>query len=181
MSDQKNLETGTDSIGRWMIIAAWGSLIVLLSIIFSNVLEKQQNPNQKLQVNYSKAGVPEVVLKQNRAGHYVASGKINGHSVVFLVDTGATDVAVSKALADKLSLPRGAVFSSRTANGTVKSTQTQLNRVQLGPIEIADVSASILPTMREGEVLLGMSFLRQLELVQRGKNLTLRQYLRGAD
>ncbi len=159
-----------------MIVATWASLVVLLSLIFSNILDKQKNPNQEPKVNYGKAGVAEVVLEQNRAGHYVATGKINGYSVVFLVDTGATDVALSRQLADKLSLPRGAVFNSRTANGTVKSIQTRLNHVQLGSIKITNVEASILPTMRENEVLLGMSFLKQLELVQRGSRLTLRKY-----
>jgi len=106
----------------------------------------------------------------------VASGKINGLPVTFLLDTGATDVAVSTELAARLKLPQGAVFSSRTANGTVRSIRTHLEQVQLGPIEMNNVMASILPAMREDEVLLGMSFLRQLELIQRGDRLTVRQY-----
>jgi len=159
-----------------MIVGAWAVLIALLSLIFSGILDKQNNPNQNLRANYNQAGLPEVVLKRNRAGHYMATGMINGHPVLFLLDTGATDVAIPSGLAKKLSLPRGATVNSRTANGTVKTTRTRLNKVQLGAIEINDVTASILPSMPNDEVLLGMSFLKQLELIQRGDSLTLRQY-----
>jgi len=157
-----------------MIVGAWAVLIALLSLIFSGILDKQNNPNQNLRANYNQAGLPEVVLKRNRAGHYMATGMINGHPVLFLLDTGATDVAIPSGLAKKLSLPRGATVNSR--NGTVKTTRTRLNKVQLGAIEINDVTASILPSMPNDEVLLGMSFLKQLELIQRGDSLTLRQY-----
>ncbi len=176
MNDERKLVPVTGAVGRGMIVAAWALLLILLSLLFSDLLERQQNPNQALQSRVSGSGVAEVVLVQNRAGHYVASGKINGLPVTFLLDTGATDVAVSTELAARLKLPRGAVFSSRTANGTVRSIRTHLDQVQLGPIKIKNVAASILPAMLEDEVLLGMSFLRQLELVQRGDRLTVRQH-----
>ena len=118
----------------------------------------------------------EVVLKRNPNGHYLAGGEINGVRVTFLLDTGATDVAISEELAKRLDLRRGAVRLSRTANGTVRSWNTVLDDVKLGSIRLGNVRASILPTMHAGEVLLGMSFLKQLELVQRGNMLTLKQY-----
>lgn len=159
-----------------MIMGAWIMLIALMTLIFSEVLDRQNNPNQELRVNYGQAGVPEVILKRNRAGHYVATGSINGQQVYFLLDTGATDVAVPQNLANKLNLPKRGTINSQTANGIVRSTRTQLDEVKLGAIKIANVDASILPSMPNDEVLLGMSFLKQLEMIQRGDSLTLRKY-----
>lgn len=166
----------TRRLGGWLIVGAWVLLLALLTLVFSNILDYQRNPNRVVESVTGQQGIPEVVLKRNKAGHYVATGKINGHSVIFLVDTGATDVAVPESLAVKLGLKRGARVSSLTANGTVFSWQTRLEEVTLGAIRLRDVRGSILPTMRGDAVLLGMSFLRELELLQRDDQLTLRQY-----
>ena len=72
-------------------------LIALLagaSFFFYDLLEGINNPNRTVTVNVSEGGLPQVVLKQNRQGHYVATGKINGQPVQFLLDTGATNVAI---------------------------------------------------------------------------------------
>jgi aspartyl protease family protein len=121
-------------------------------------------------------GVPQVVLKRNRSGHYVATGSINGFPVIFLLDTGATDVAVPRVVADRLGLKRGAPVVNQTANGQVTSWRTRLDEVRLGPVRRRNVRASILPNMQGSEVLLGMSFLKHLEMVQRDGRMTLRQY-----
>lgn len=159
-----------------MIIAAWVLLLLLLTLFFGQVLEQRENPNVLPGGNISSQGVREVVLQRNAQGHYVASGMINGYPVVFLLDTGATDVAVSEALANRLGLEkRGGAFS-HTANGVVAVWQTVLDRVTLGVIEMRDVRATILPELKPAnQVLLGMSFLKKLELVQRDGVLTLRQ------
>ncbi|MCW8908603.1 MAG: TIGR02281 family clan AA aspartic protease [Sedimenticola sp.] len=172
-----NREQGTNTrgIGKWMMVVAWVLLLGLLSFLFSDVLERQYNPNRTPLTGRDSDGSARVVLTRNRAGHYVASGLINGHPVRFLLDTGATDVAISGRLAERLQLPRGAQTLSRTANGTVMTWSTRLSEVTLGEIVQHDVRASVLPSMGEDEVLLGMSFLKRLELVQRGNQLTLRQ------
>ena len=115
-----------------------------------------------------------MVLKRNRAGHYVASGRINGEPVVFLVDTGATDVALPLSLAHRLGLTLGAERVSKTANGNVRTWSTRLDSVGLGGLTARGVSAAVMPNMPGEEVLLGMSFLKRFELLQRGKTLTLR-------
>ena len=63
----------------------------------------------------------------------------------------------------------------QTANGVVTAYATRLQRVELGEIALTDVRAHINPGMRGDDVLLGMSFLRQLDLTQRNGTLTLRQ------
>ncbi|MCG7975641.1 MAG: TIGR02281 family clan AA aspartic protease, partial [Candidatus Thiodiazotropha taylori] len=132
MSEQQNY-------GRWMIIAAWVLMLAMLTLLFSQWLERQNNPNRQLSVTTNLQGESSVVLKRNRAGHYVAPGKINGVDVVYLLDTGATLVAVSSSLAEKAGLQPGATSLSRTANGVVKSWLTEIDRLQLGPITMQNV------------------------------------------
>lgn len=165
----------TRKIGKGMIWLAWIAMLGMLTFVFSDYLEHQYNPNREAVSRITQGGVREVVLKRNRDGHYVATGKINGEPVVFLLDTGATLVSVPEALASRLGLERGAGLPAMTANGTVTVYGTRLDSVSLGDIEVHDVRASINPGMRGNEVLLGMSFMKDLELVQRNGTLTLRQ------
>lgn len=166
----------TQGLGKGMLIGAWVLLLLLLTLFFGGVLEKRNNPNRDPSGKISEQGVREVVLKRNAQGHYVASGFINGYPVTFLVDTGATQVAISEKLAERLGLEKQGGTFSQTANGVVAVWQTRLDRVTLGVIEQRDVRATILPDLRPwNQVLLGMSFLKRLELVQRDGTLLLRQ------
>ncbi|MES9968955.1 MAG: TIGR02281 family clan AA aspartic protease [Candidatus Thiodiazotropha sp.] len=159
--------------GRWMILSAWVLLLLLLTLLFSQWLDKRNNPNRELQVTTIDGDKTAVVLQRNRAGHYVAPGRVNGIGVRFLLDTGATYVAVSSSLAERAGLRRGMPTQSRTANGVVRSWLTKIDRLQLGPIEMREVKATILPSMPDGEVLLGMSFLKHLSLRQQGGELVI--------
>ena len=173
--DPNSEHTGQRRLGKGMIVGAWVALLFMLTLFFSAYLERQNNPNTNPATSTTGV-VKEVVLKRNRSGHYVASGSINGRKVIFLLDTGATDVAVSDELASSLGLRRGRRISSQTANGVVPAWQTRLSEVGLGDIRLNNVRASILSGLDGDEVLLGMSFLQQLEMVQRGKHLLLRQH-----
>jgi len=159
-----------------MLIAGWVLALLLLTGVFHGLLEERQNPNREVLSNIDGQGVREVVLRRNRAGHYVAAGELNGVPVTLLLDTGATDVAIPGGLARRLGLAAEGRGMSRTAAGDVEVLRTTLARVRLGTIELRQVRASILPQMEGEEVLLGMSFLKKLEMVQRGDVLTLRQY-----
>lgn len=159
-----------------MLIGAWVLLLALLTLFFGGVLEERSNPNPAPSGKVLEQGVREVQLRRNVQGHYVASGSINGQPVTFLVDTGATQVAVSEKLARRLGLKKQGGAFSQTANGVVAVWQTVLDRVQLGVIEQRQVKAVILPDLKPwNQVLLGMSFLKHLELVQREGSLLLRQ------
>ena len=158
-----------------MLLFAWVGGLALLTLLFQDVLESRFNPNAKPLEQQTGDGRQEVVLERNSKGHYVANGAINGRGVTFLLDTGATDVALPEALAERLRLPRQGGGLTQTANGTVAVWQTTLETVRLGGITLHDVRASIVPSMQAGDpVLLGMSFLRQLEFTQRDARLTLR-------
>jgi aspartyl protease family protein len=161
-------------IGRVMLFAAWVVGLAILALFFQREINDRENPNQDVEVALDEQGRARIVLQRNRAGHYVASGRINGEPVVFLVDTGATDVALPLGLARRLDLPLRAGGMSRTANGTVQTWSTRLDSVDLGGMTARRVRASVLPNMPGEEVLLGMSYLKRFELIQRGNTLTLR-------
>ena len=161
-------------IGRIMLFAAWIAALAILALFFQRLIGERENPNRDIEVALNAQGRPEVVLERNRAGHYVASGRINGEPVVFLLDTGATDVALPLPLARRLELPLRAGGMSKTANGNVRTWSTRLDSVDLGGLKARRVRASVLPNMPGEEVLLGMSYLKRFELIQRGGTLTLR-------
>ena len=159
---------------RVMLILAWIVALALATYWFGNWEEQRDNPNRQLQSVHGD-GYIEVRLASSRGGHYVLDGKINTRTVTFLLDTGATAVAVPQKLASELGLQPGAPVQIRTANGTVTGWRTRLDLLQLGDIQLHDVAALITPGMDGDEVLLGMSALKQLEFTQKGGTLVLRQ------
>lgn len=161
-------------LGKYMFFGAWILLLLLLAAFFQGWLEHAANPNRELAA-YDPNAPAEAVLQRNRGGHYVAPGTINGEPVQFLVDTGATDVNIPAAVASHLGLESGRPARAYTANGTITVYQTMLDSVRLGNIVRRNVRASINPGMGGNTVLLGMSFMQDLELTQRGDTLTLRQ------
>ncbi|MFC3092718.1 TIGR02281 family clan AA aspartic protease [Alteromonas sediminis] len=161
------------SSAKWMILLAWVCAIGICAWAFSGLLERQHNPNMRVESNQVGSNI-EVQLKQNRQGHYVANGKINGETVTFLVDTGATSVSVPAHLSEKLGLRPLGRGIARTANGNVEIAFTRIAQLELGDIMLNNVDASINPGMRDDHILLGMSVLRQLEFTQRGEWLILR-------
>jgi len=148
----------------------------MLYFVFAGMLEKQRNPNPQVIGSISEAGVREITLQRNRLGHYVANGQINGKPVTFLLDTGATSVAIPADIAEQLNLERGPKAYVTTANGIADAYLTRLDRVSLGAIELENVAANITPGYKSNQVLLGMAFLKHLEFSQRGDTLTIKQY-----
>ena len=164
-------------MGRGMIFVAALLMLGLLTWIFDGALDRQRNPNAS--VNAQDLGdVRQVVLEANRQDHYIATAEMNGQPVEVLVDTGATQVAVSQRVARRLDLPLGPTGRVSTANGTVQVRMTRLETIRLGSIEVRDVDAIVVPNMDEPEVLLGMNFLRDLEMTHRQGQLILKQYAR---
>lgn len=154
-----------------MMLAASFGLLALLTWFFSGQIDQRQNPNRVVYSAMENDRI-EVRLQGDRRGHFVATGQINGRDVTFLVDTGATLVSVPESLADRLGLPREAPIRLLTAAGPVQGWSTRLDEVRLGEIVKRDVAAAINPG-RHDSVLLGMSFLRHLELTQRDNELRL--------
>lgn len=167
-------QQGNRRIGKWMIFSAWLLGFAMVTLYFSYFLEKEQNPNQSVYSRQGESGETEVVLKRNRYGHYVATGSINAVTVQFMLDTGATDVAIPAKIADKLALSKGPEKRYSTANGMVTAYSTVLDSVSIGPIVIENVRASINPGLKGKQILLGMSVLKRIEFTQRGDTLILK-------
>ncbi len=161
-------------MGTGMTAIAWILALLIMTWLFSDLLEKQQNPNQHLAHSLGNTADNAVTLQRNRQGHYLAPGKINNKVVNFLLDTGATDVAIPGPLARKLQLDLTSQGISQTASGYVKTYGTRLDSVSIGNITLNNVKASVIETMPGDYILLGMSFLKHLELVQKGDLLTIR-------
>ncbi|MBB2495321.1 retropepsin-like aspartic protease family protein [Aquipseudomonas ullengensis] len=160
--------------GRVMLICAWIAALALATYWFGNWEERRANPNQQPQSMHGE-GFIEVRLASGRGGHYLLDGQIDGQTVTFLLDTGASAVAIPADLAKRLGLTRGAPVTLKTANGLSTGYRTHLTSLQLGEIQLHDVAALITPGMDGDEVLLGMSALKQLEFTQRDGTLVLRQ------
>ncbi|MCB1671498.1 MAG: TIGR02281 family clan AA aspartic protease [Gammaproteobacteria bacterium] len=175
MTNEKFPHQSTRTMGRGMMIAACVLGLGLLTLFYDGLLDRQINPNTNPASRIDENGVREVVLRQNRQGHYVTSGAINGKPVRFLLDTGATDVAIPLELARSSGLAPGYESRASTANGATVIYDTRIDELQLGDIQLYDVDASIVPNMQGDTILLGMSALRHIEFSQRGDALTLRQ------
>ncbi len=107
----------------------------------------------------------EIVLSAGPGGHFHADGAINGRAVRFLVDTGATYIAIGRDDAARLGLDLGRAQPLRmgTANGEVQAAKLTLGRVRVGGIELTQVEAVVLPAGMP-TVLLGNSFLSRLQM-----------------
>lgn len=163
----------TRRMGRVMAWLAALALLGVLWLFFEGQLERRNNPNRALVATPGSA--TELVLKRNRAGHYVAPGTINGQPVTFLLDTGATQVSVPARLGAELGLRAGTPAQVSTANGSITVRTTVIDELGLGPFLARQVRGHLNPGMdHDDQVLLGMSVLKHLEFTQRGDTLVLR-------
>lgn len=162
-------------LGSGMVIIGWLLLFSLLTYLFSDYLDKENNPNQNLAT--TQLGKTKLVeLQRNRYGHYVANGTINNKPVVFMLDTGATNISIPEKIAQRLKLKAGLKIPVNTANGEIEVYATMLDHVGLGAIKLNNFSANINPYFKGDEILLGMSFLKHLDFSQEGDKLLIRQY-----
>tara|TARA_R110002049_G_scaffold72497_2_gene187706 strand:- start:2698 stop:3219 length:522 start_codon:yes stop_codon:yes gene_type:complete len=162
---------GPPTLSKPVITVIWIALLLVTTVLFNGLLDDINNPNKELTVTINEFGKKEVILERNRYGHYVASGEINDQPVAFLLDTGATLVAIPAHIATQLNLKKGQAFQSQTANGSSQSYATTIDRLALGDIVMTNVPASISSGMEFDEILLGMSFLKHLHLTQQGRQL----------
>ena len=123
----------------------------------------------------SPSSAQSATLTANSQGHFVVDGQINGGSVRFLVDTGATAVSLSSADANRLGIDyrKGQPALMGTANGTTVAYRVTLNTVRVGDIVINNVDAAVLEGNQMPFALLGMSFLNRMEMKREGQIMVL--------
>jgi aspartyl protease family protein len=107
----------------------------------------------------------EVIIPVGPGGHFLSEGRINGRLVRFMVDTGATLIALSEVEADRIGLPwrEGRRVLMQTANGTTPSHLITLNSVRLGDVELANLQAAVLPASMP-YILLGNNVLGRFQM-----------------
>lgn len=114
----------------------------------------------------STAAMRSISIPKDARGHFQADGRIDGQRVSFMVDTGASVVALNERSAAKFGLrPRSSDYTATatTANGTVKAARTRIARIEVGDLIVRDVDAMVLPDSALSENLLGLSFLSKLK------------------
>ena len=131
-----------------------------------------------INTRYARPPVEVVSIAPDMRGMYFTSGAINGQPVRFLVDTGATTVAMNADDARRLGIDyrlRGQPVAVETASGRSRAWSVTLNEISVGAIRGYHVAAVVLEGDFPQQILLGMSFLGQLQIQRNGMLLELRQ------
>ena len=127
------------------------------------------------QVHVGGSGTGQrVVLKADARGHFVSSGQINGRVMQYMVDTGASTVAIGRNDADRMGLKyqSGQPVRMSTANGVTQGWRMKLDSVRIGDVEVFGVEAVITPQPMP-YVLLGNSFLTEFQLTRLNDQMVL--------
>jgi aspartyl protease family protein len=114
----------------------------------------------------ASAGSRSVNIPRDFRGHFATEGRIEGQRIAFMVDTGASMVALNESSAARFGFrPVPSQYNARvtTANGTIKAAHTRLPMVEVGGLIVRDVDAMVLPDEALSENLLGLSFLSKLK------------------
>lgn len=137
---------------------------------------------QKLRLGQSfaptaRGGRASATLEADSHGHFFANGQINGAAARFVVDTGATLIALGASDARRLGIDyrRGQRGVSNTANGPIGVWRVRLDSVRIGDIDLHQVDAEVSEGAAMPFALLGMSFLNRTEMHRDGTRMTLIQ------
>lgn len=131
---------------------------------------------QNVKSQPSGSGSGQIVLTADSAGHFLTTGYINGISVPFLVDTGASLISLGANDARRMGIDpsKGQPGLAHTANGSVKVTKVKLDRVRIGDIELHNIDAMVM-SHDMSPALLGMSFLNRMEIQRSAGSMRLKK------
>jgi aspartyl protease family protein len=128
-------------------------------------IERRYTLSRELSVGFAEPDRRQLSIARGQGGHYWVAGSINGQSVQFLVDTGATSVAINEIQARRLGIDYrvdGKPIVVSTAGGTAKAWRVHLNSVKVGAIDVLGVEAVVVEGGSPSDALLGMSFLSRV-------------------
>jgi aspartyl protease family protein len=111
------------------------------------------------------SGARTLSIPRDFRGHFATEGRIDGQRIAFMVDTGASVIALNESSAARFGLrpvPNQYTVRVSTANGTIKAAPTRIAMVEVGGLVVRDVDAMVLPDEALSENLLGLSFLSKL-------------------
>jgi aspartyl protease family protein len=148
------------------------------AVIEVNGQRDTYNLSDRVSGNFMAARQAEVRIPRHRSGAYMTAGEINGRRVDMMVDTGATAVALSEDEAQRLGIPykeTGKVAKVATASGTSSAWEVVLASVGVGEIRFNNVAALVVEGSSPTQVLLGMTFLGQLDMSHQDNLMILRR------
>jgi len=128
-------------------------------------VERSYSLSREYSDGFAEAEKKQLSIAKGAGGHYWIAGSINGQAVQFLVDTGATSIALNDGHARRLGIDYrviGRPLQVSTASGTVRGWQVSLDRVKVGELEVLGVEAVVLEGGSPADSLLGMSFLNRV-------------------
>jgi aspartyl protease family protein len=156
-------------------IMIFAALMVVLGTAMAEVADRMTSSSAQAHAatigsatpaNFAQAGPRSVSIPRDGRGHFLTDGRIDGQRIGFMVDTGASVIALNETSAARFGLrPSLADYNATvtTANGTVKAARTRLAMVDIGGLIVRDVDAMVLPDSALSENLLGLSFLSKLK------------------
>lgn len=156
--------------------------VKLVSVQGEQVVIEIGGKKRSLRVGQHAVGVSggdgsgKIVMTADTQGHFFTTGTINGASVRFLVDTGATMISLGESDARRVGIDfnRGQKAMTNTANGQAVVSKVQLDTVRIGDVTLHNVDALIHQTDMP-VALLGMSFLNRMEMQRDGSTMTLKK------
>ena len=128
-------------------------------------VERTYTLSREYSEGFAEPQKKQLSVVKGAGGHYWITGSVNGQNLQFLVDTGATSVALNDGHARRLGIDYRSVGSPlqvSTASGTARGWRVTLDRVKVGELEVLGVEAVVLEGSSPTEALLGMSFLSRV-------------------
>jgi aspartyl protease family protein len=147
------------------VLVALGSFMAQMADKFTPASASAAPPKAQA-ATVAQANSRSISIPRDARGHFQTDGRIDGQRVDFMVDTGASLVALNEKSAARFGLrPSRSDYNATvtTANGTIKAARTRLAMIDLGGIVVRDVDAMVLPDAALSENLLGLSFLSKLK------------------
>lgn len=121
---------------------------------------------RRIATNFTTAQKSVVRIASTHGGHYVTPGRINGMPVEFMVDTGATMIAMNYVVAERLGIDyrAGRPIKVNTANGVAQAYEVILSSVSIGDLEVQQIRAAVSSTEFPQVILLGNSYLGKVDM-----------------
>lgn len=154
---------------RWAPLGIVGFWLVVMAGLYGLMTQVLKPPPITVAIN------GDLTIPRARDGHFYASGTVNGHPVRFMVDTGASMVVVSEAVAQAAGLRGGQATVFRTANGDLHGRVVGSVQVGVGPVEVTGLRVGVgLVGGDSDKALLGQNFLSRFNITLSGNEMVLR-------